>query len=443
MMRSVMRLGVIGMVLWASATVMWAEGNWPTWRGVDMTGVAADADPPVEFSESKNLAWKVAIPGGGNGTPVVWGEKMFLQSAVRTGRTGTPPAKPPEITGFMRSRFGTSRSNHVYQFNVVCLNRLTGKVLWQKTVREAVPHEGHHRDHGYASFSPVTDGKHVWVSFGSRGVHCLDTDGKLIWSKDLGLMYTRNSFGEGSSPALAGQALLVLMDQEGPSYLTALDRDTGRELWRKKRDEKSSWTTPLVVTAGGRMQAIVNGSNRTRSYDVKTGEVIWECGGQTQNVIPAPVTGFGMVYCASGFRGNTMQAIELGRTGDLTGSKAVRWSWDTACPYVPSPLLVGRRLYFFTTNTASLSCADAKTGKAHYQRQRLPDMRGVYASPIGAAGRVYLPGRRGTVTVIKDSDKLEILATNKLDDGFDASPVAIGKRLYLRGKKYLYCLARP
>jgi outer membrane protein assembly factor BamB len=177
----------------------------------------------------------------------------------------------------------------VHEFVVLALARKSGKTLWQKIARREVPHEGHHASHGYASASPVTDGERLWVSFGSRGFYCYDLNGNLLWEKDLGDMRSRGGFGEGTSPALAGNLLLITWDHEDQSFIVALEKKTGAEVWRKNRDERSSWSTPLIVEAGGKLQAIVAASKRTRSYDATTGELIWEAGGLTGNVIPMPV----------------------------------------------------------------------------------------------------------------------------------------------------------
>ncbi len=431
--------------------------NWPTWRGKDMTGLAAAGDPPITFSETENVKWKIPVPGRGHSTPVIWGDRILLMTAIETDIPGEPvdvpavaPPPPPSGPGGRGgrrgppdpSRFGIKKAVHEFKFDVLCFSRSDGSMQWQKTVRREVPHEGFHRDHGYASCSPVTDGTHVWAFFGSRGLHCLDMDGNIVWTADLGRMRTRVSFGEGSSPALAGSAVIALLDQEGDSSIVALNKATGDVLWRKARDERTSWTTPVPIELDGRTQIIVNGRNRTRSYDLATGDVLWQCGGQTENVIPAPVVGFGMVYCASGFRGAAMQAIALGRTGELTNTDAVVWEVKEHTPYVPSPLLYGELLYMFARNEGRLTCLDAKTGRVHYSRQQIAGMRNVYASPVGVSGRIYLAGRKGTVAVLKNSPKLEVLAVNKLDEGFDASPAIVGDALFLRGGKSLYCIAK-
>jgi len=304
-----------------------AQDYWPAWRGPMASGVSPTGKPPVTWSETQNIKWKVPIPGQGSSSPVVWADKIFFLTAIETDRQGTPPPVPGRAVdpNAPPPFHGGKPPKNVYKFDVVCLDRATGRTLWEKTAREEVPHEGHSPEHGFASYSPVTDGVHVWAGFGSRGVHCYDFKGEHKWSRDLGRMTTKLMFGEGSSPALAGDALIVVMDHEGGSFIHALDKNTGRTLWSRPRDEDTAWATPVVAEESGRMQVIVSATKRIRSYDVQTGAEIWQCGGQTQNVIPSPVVAGRLVFCTSGFRGSELQAIELGHTGDLTGTRAVRW----------------------------------------------------------------------------------------------------------------------
>jgi outer membrane protein assembly factor BamB len=429
---------------------------WPQWRGPQATGVAPNANPPVEWSETKNVKWKVPIPGFGTSTPVVWGDQVFILTAIPVEQerqpVGAAAATPaPPAAGAAPGRRGGGAGGggggapaprETYQFVVMSLDRATGAERWRHTAREEVPHERHHRDHGYASFSPVTDGEHLYVYWGSRGLHAYDLDGNRKWDRDLGQMRTRNEFGEGGSLALHGNILVVNWDHESDDdFIAAFDKRTGRELWRTERDEPSTWATPLVVTHEGRPQVVVNGTGRIRSYDLNTGKQIWECGGMTVNVIPTPVAGHGMVYVTSGFRGNALLAIQLGRTGDLTNSDAVAWRFDQNTPYVPSPLLYGDRLYLFRANSGMLSSFDALTGAVKIDAERIPDLPNVYASPVGAADRLYLVGREGQTVVIRHADTVEVLASNRLDDRFDASAAIIGNELFLRGHRSLYCLA--
>ena len=427
---------VIFLLLFGVSAV--AAPNWPTWRGPNMMGIA-EGNPPLNWSEEQNIRWKVQLDGdGSNSTPVVWGDKLIFQIAVDTEKQ---PAETPQAAPAARRGRGRAPDT-LYQFKVVCLDRHTGKTLWTTQVAETVPHEGHHGDHGFASYSPVTDGTGVWANFGSRGVYCLTMDGHIKWQKDLPAKRMRGTFGEGNSPLLAGDTLLVVGDQEDQSYIIAFDKDTGDIRWRQDRDEASAWTSPIAAEVDGKTQIIVNGRNRIRSYDLETGQVIWQCGGQTENVVPTPVLGHGRVYCTSGFRGAKLSAIQLGRSGELTGTDAVVWEVNEHTPYVPSPLLYGEKVYVLSGNNGVVSCYNAHTGNAYYTRQNMDQIRGVYASPAGAAGRVYFVGRNGVTYVLDNTDdSFKTLAVNPLDDNFDASPVVIGDTLYLKGKKFLYCIA--
>jgi len=414
---------------------------WPAWRGPQASGVAPAGKPPLTWSESENIKWKVPVPGEGTSSPIVWADKIFFLTAVKTDRLGTPTQAPVSDGSTPAPFHGGQAPKNVYKFDLVCLDRASGRTLWRKTVREEVPHEGTHPNHGFASYSPVTDGTYVWVSFGSRGVHCYDLNGEHKWSRDLGKMTIKMAFGEGSSPTLAGNALIVVMDHEGESFVYAMDKTTGQTLWKQPRDEATSWATPVTAEVTGKTQVIVSATKFIRSYDVSTGELIWQCSGQTANVIPSPIVAFGMVFCASGFRGSSLQAIELGRTGDLSGTDAIRWQVNKATPYVPSPILYGDSIYVCSVNKAVVSCYQARTGKANFTEQPLSEVGEIYASPVGAADRVYFVGREGTAQVIRNAERFEILATNKLDDKFDASPAIVGNELYLKGKRNLYRLS--
>lgn len=448
------------------------DQNWPHWRGPKANGTAPSAKPPVTWSETNNIKWKVKLPGSGTATPIIWEKQIFIQTAIPTGKkpqallekdslnprlavAGLPQAEPPPQDRPRRRPPGggppgpggpgggggrSEKPSEAYQFALVSIDRETGKTQWQKVASEVVPHEGHHRDHGFSSHSPITDGKLVFAWFGSRGLHCYDLAGNLKWEKDFGRMQTRNSFGEGSSPALFGNTIVVNWDHEGDDFIAALDKNTGKELWRVPRDEETTWTTPLIVQHNGKAQVIVTATKKTRSYDLATGKQVWECAGMTANVIPSPVTGFGMVYAISGFRGNCLQAIKLSATGDIAGTDAIAWEHRRTTPYVPSPLLYGERLYFHANNNAILSCLDAKTGQVLFDAERLEGPSGIYSSPIGADGRIYVVGRNGVSVVLKDSPKLEVLAINRLAENIDASPVAVGKELFLRGHESLYCI---
>jgi len=410
-----------------------ADGNWPQWRGPLATGFAPDADPPVTWSETSNVKWKIAIPGEGNATPIVWDNRIFILSAIGTGKKPSAPV-------------AANAPDEIYQWVVICLNRTEGKVLWQKTAREEAPHEGRQENNTFASASPVTDGQLLLAYFGSRGLHCYDFDGNLKWEKDFGKMKTRMGFGEGASPALSGDTVVVNWDTEGDDFILALDKQTGRELWRTPRDEATGWSTPLILDYNGQKQVVVNATKKVRSYDLATGKEIWSCAGQTANAIPSPVTADGIVYLTSGFRGSALQAIRLGRSGDLTGSDAIVWSHNQGTPYVPSALLTDNLLYVMQGNDAIVSCFNAGSGQEYFDRERLEAIHSVYASPVAAKDRVYILSREGTCVVLKKGPKAEVLAVNKLDDDTqhtDASMALVGKEAFIRTPHNLYCIATP
>ena len=439
---------------------------WPHWRGPGDDGVAPHADPPVTWSESENIRWKVPIEGEGSASPIVWGDLVFVTSAVDTGEgigeedgseevaAPQPPRRPrpPGARGPGGGGGGGGRgrgggrprgriSSNDWRFVVTALRRSDGETVWQRTANTERPHEGIHPTGTFASNSAVTDGESLFAYFGSRGIYAYDLEGNPKWKRDLGDMTKRLGFGEGSSPAVGGNALVIIWDHEGESFVVALDKETGDELWRTPRDEMTSWTTPLIVEEGGRAQVVTSATGKVRSYALDNGELLWESRGVTLNAIPAPVYEDGIVYLMSGFRGSALQAIRLADAkGDVSGSKAVLWEYDQDTPYVPSPLLYNGDLYFTKSNNAILSVFDAASGKPHYTTQRIEGLTNLYASPVGAAGRVYITDRKGNTTVIKAGSSYEELAQNSLDDAFDASAAVVGGEIYLRGKN-LYCIA--
>lgn len=454
-----------------------AEQQWHQWRGPLANGTAPHGDPPTEWGESKNVRWKVAVPGRGHSSPIIWKDRVYLLTAIKTDRVAAGPSTsdgsadwqpnsphlrflpaaaistlqdqdappPPERRRRGGGGRGGEKPKNVHEFAVLCLDRADGKTIWQKTVHQAVPHDGTHPDGTFASASPTTDGQRVYASFGSAGLYCLDMQGNVQWQVDLGDMRVRSSFGEGSSPALFGDTLIVNWDHEGDDFIVALDARTGRERWRKPRDEPTTWSTPLIVDVNGKPQVITTGTNHVMSYDLATGDVVWEDAGLTANVIPSSVQGDGLLYAISGFRGAALRAIRLADArGDLAKSgAAIAWKYDQDTPYVPSPLLYDGGLYFLENNRAMLTCLDARSGEKRFGPQRIEGVQGVYASPVAAAGRVYIVGRDGKTAVLKHGGEYKLLALNSLDDGFDASPAIVDRELYLRGRESLYCIAAP
>ena len=343
--------------------------NWHQWRGPLANGTSPHGNPPVKWDDKTNIKWKTPLPGLGSSTPIVWGDLVFVLTAIDTGREAAAADLPKQDPRFSKK---TTSPTTYHQFVVLALDRKTGVIRWKRTAAEDVPHEGHHFSHTYAAYSPTTDGRYLYVSFGSHGIFCYDFAGKLQWKRtDLPRLETRLGWGEASSPALSGDALIVPRDQEGASSLLVLDTRTGRTRWQAERDEVTTWNTPLVVDYQGRTQIIVLATKRIRSYDLADGRVLWECGGLTVNCIPSAVRFGDTVICMSGYRGAAALAIPLDANGDVTGSDKILWSYKRGTPYVPSPLLSGDRLYFTSTNEPLLSCLNAKTGEVIMDRERL------------------------------------------------------------------------
>jgi len=413
------------------------DKNWPQWRGPEATGAALIGNPPTEWSETQNVKWKIAIQGKGHATPIVWGDQIFVSTAVEKEPSTTPSTEPPK-TGM-----NANKTDKVYKFEVLCIDRKNGKAMWEKTVAEEVPQEATHELGSWASNSAVTDGKNVYAFFGSRGLYCLDFKGNVIWDRKFGQMKIAGNFGEGASPAIYKDKVILVYDHQGKSFITALDKSTGKDIWKVDREEGTSWATPIIVEVNGKVQIITSATKFIRSYDFETGELIWQCSGMTDNVIPCPVYSNGIVYAMSGFRGNALRAIDLSKAkGNITGTEAIVWQYNQDTPYTPSPLLASDKLYFLKANNGSLSCLDAKDGKVNYAIQKLEGTGNIYSSPTGAGDKIYIVGEKGLTYVIKQGAQFEVLAKNKLEDGFHASPVVIGNDLYLRGFKFLYCISK-
>jgi outer membrane protein assembly factor BamB len=296
------------------------------------------------------------------------------------------------------------------------------------------------KDGTWASSSPITDGQRVYAFFESSGLYAYDMTGQLLWQRQFGEKKMFADVGEsGSTPVLYNNRVVIAWDHQGASFVVALDARTGEEVWRAHRQEVDSWSTPLVVEHDGRAQVVTAAQNRIRSYDLETGKIVWDAEGLTMNPIPSPVAADGMVFAMSGFQGSRLRAIRLADArGDITGGKAIVWTLDRDTPYVPSPLLHNGVLYILKSNSGILSVFDAQSGKPHYQLQRLAGIPEVYSSPVAARDRVYITGRDGTTLVIRHGPSFEVLATNTLDDGFDASAALVENHMYLRGYRYLY-----
>jgi len=411
--------------------------NWPQWRGPLVTGEAPHGNPPLEWSEDKNVKWKIEVPGKGHSTPIVWENMLFITTAVETDEK--IEAKEAANSG---GRMRGLSAESVLDFKVMCIHKGSGKVLWETSVTKEAPMDATHNTGSWASNSAVTDGEKLYAYFGSRGLYCLDFEGNILWERDFGQMSKKMSFGEGSSPAIYGNKIVVLWDHEGDSFLYILNKNTGKDIMKIPRDERTTWSSPLIAEVNGKAQVITHGTTQIRSYDLETGDIIWTGTGMTANVIPHPMVQDGWLYLMSGFRGNASKVIDLNRAmGNTDGTEAVVWEYNKNCPYTPSPALVGNKLYFLRTNNGNLTCIDAKDGTEYYALERLEGTGTIFASPVAAKDRIYITSQSGISYVIKQGDNFEILARNVLEDGNFASPAIVGNDMFIRTFQYLYCLS--
>jgi outer membrane protein assembly factor BamB len=421
------------LLLLASAAPLGAQtAEWPTWRGPTENGIAgADAKPPLEWSETKNVRWKVELPGLGNSSPVVRAEHIYLTSAIDLSAEDPARAQP-----------GPPDASGPHRFVVLALERQSGKIAWQTSVGEAKPHEKGHVTGSHASASITIAGERLVAFFGSRGLHVLDLAGKVLWSLALGDMTTLAAFGEGSTPVVHGDTIVVQWDEEGPSFVAAFELATGKECWRQARKTDSSWGSPLVASVGGKPQVILTGSDATRAYDLATGAPVWSCDGMSKNPVNSPLVHDGLLFVMSNYQGDVIQAIDLeAAKGEITEENGLLWTRARDASYVPNPLALDGRLYFLRDSVGILNCVAAATGEEHFLGARLSGAKTIHASPIAAAGRIYFTAREGSTHVVRASDEFELLATNQLDDVFDATPAFVGDAIYQRGRNFLYCLA--
>ena len=455
------------------------DEDWPGWRG-NGSGVAS-GKPPIEWTESQNVRWKTELPGKGLSSPVIHGGLVFVTTAVGTGKVkeGEPAAEggegergrgrgegrgerggegrgegegrggdgPPDgERGRGRGPGGPGRGGPIEEqdFVVLALERATGKVAWQAKLGTHMPHEGTHPDGSYASPTPVTDGERLYVSFGSYGIHALTLDGKVAWSVDLGDMQINNAFGEGSSPVLVGDSLILNWDHEGDSFLVALDKQSGKERWRTARPRGTNWSSPVVVTAGGATQVIVAGPVAI-AYDPATGKELWREGaapeGRGGGAIATPVVLDELVVFATGGRGGGEARAWVAPKPGEASAEPLLWKVRVDGPHVPSPLACGGKVYMLKQDSGMLSVLDPVAGKVEYGPERLDAVQNVYASLVAASGHLYVAGRDGTVEVLATEPEVLTVAVNTLPEGIDATPAIAGDELFLRGSEHLYCIA--
>ena len=434
--------------------------DWPQFRGPAGSGVVTDAKSPSEWGAEKNVAWKATVPGVAWSCPIVVGDKVFLTTAFSDGQ-------PKPKSGFGGGKgggggFGKDRAapKETYQFKVVCLDRATGKPVWEKVAKEARPAIPTHGSNTYASETPVSDGERVYAYFGMTGLYCYDLDGKELWKKDLGTFSMMAGWGTSSSPVLAGDKLFIQCDNEEKSFLTAFDKKTGKELWKVSRSERSGWSTPYVWKTKDRTDLVVIGGQKIRGYDPADGKEVWALdvgGGQCS---ASPVAdgerlyvgvgqgggGFGKGGGGTG-RAGTLFAVTAGAKGEITlkggesSGDGIAWTASKAWPGASSPLVYDGFVYVIDRNGGTISCFDAKTGKAAYTKERIPGAGAFWASPWAADGKIFCLDETGAAHVLKAGAEFEVVRVNKLGrDTYWATPAAAGGSLFIRSVDSLYCI---
>jgi outer membrane protein assembly factor BamB len=423
-----------------------ADGNWPQFRGPSGSGLGDGANPPVQWDVEKktNIAWTAEIPGLSVSSPVVWGDRIFVTTAIssdpnqkwRTGLYGDTDSAP-------------DRSSH--QWKVLALDKKTGKVLWEQQAYQGIPKTKRHPKSSQASPSPATDGKAVVAYFGSEGLFAYSVEGKLLWKKDLGLQNAGwffdpdSEWGAASSPVIYKNSVIVQCDRQKDSFIAAFDLKDGKELWRTARAEIPAWGTPTIATADGHSEMVTNGTKAIRGYDPDSGKELWTLGPNSEITCTTPVFGHGLIFVTAGYPPvQPIYAIRMGSKGDLTlkegkdSSDAIAWSKKTGGSYLPSPILYGDYLYL-VNNNGILTAYEAKTGTRAYQ-QRVGPGGSFTASPIAGAGKLYIATEEGDVYVVKAGAQFELLAKNSVGEPVLATPALSGDLLLVRGAKHLFAI---
>ncbi|MCL5096075.1 MAG: PQQ-binding-like beta-propeller repeat protein [Candidatus Omnitrophica bacterium] len=421
--------------------------SWPLFRGPGAGAVGSNAQLPEQWSASKNVAWKRDIPGRSWSSPIVWADTVFVVTAISPGES--EPAKKGLYLGGERPN--APRPEH--QWKMLCLDLNTGAIRWERLLHQGPPPEPVHLKNSYASQTPVTDGKRVYAFIGNVGVFALDFEGHPAWSRPVHPRKVRYGWGPAASPVLYGDRLYLVNDNDEQSYLLAMDKTTGKEVWRTERDEKSNWSTPFIWVNDQRTEIVTAGTGAVRSYDLE-GKLLWRLEGMSSITVATPYADAGLLYVSSGFiadKTRPIYAIRPGDNGDIslqpgqTNNTGIAWSQPLAAPYIPSTLVYDGRLYVLY-DRGELSAFNARTGAPLYTREKLPEGLHFTASPWAGNGHIFCLNEDGITFVLRAGDRFELLHTNKLaeDDMCMATPAAVGDRLLIRSAVRLYCIkAKP
>ena len=418
-----------------------ARSNWPQWRGPAGQGISFEKNLPTTWTATKNIKWKTPIEGRGHSSPIVWGKRIFLTTAldgeVIPGRTPGVTHRMSDGTDFVHPDAVGANLKHT--FKVICLDRETGKILWERVAYEGPVHDSRHKRASFASSTPATDGKYVFAFFGSEGLYAYDVNGKPLWKQDLGKLGTA-SVGYGVSPILYGNLVIMQCDESGlNSFIAAFDKKTGKEIWRAPRKVDVTWSTPVLVQTGKRTELVASAAEAIISYDPLTGKELWRHKGLESNAVPTPVVSNDLVVLTSGAPNKIALAIRAGGHGDVTGTSHLVWSYNKGTAYVPSPILYGEYLYLMAGN-GSLTCLEAKTGKVVYEAARVPKAIPFTASPVAFEDKVLITSDEGETFVVKAGPKHEIIGTNSVGEPVFASPAIANGKIFIRGENNLFAI---
>jgi outer membrane protein assembly factor BamB len=424
-------------------------GDWPQFRGPSASGIGDGLKPPVRWDAAKgtNVVWTLELPGLSVSSPVVWGDRIFVTTAISSD------AKQTLRTGLYGDTDPVNDSSP-HQWKVLAVDKNTGKILWEQTAHEGVPKTKRHPKSSQASPSPVTDGKVVVAYFGSEGLYAYSTGGKLLWKKDLGLQNAGwffdpdSEWGAASSPVIYKNAVIMQCDRQKDSFIAAYDLKDGKELWRTARAEIPSWGTPTIVQGKDRVEVATNAPKAIRGYDAETGKELWTLGPNSEVVCTTPVSANGLIFVTAGYPPvQPIYAIKIGSTGDLTlkdgkeSSDSIAWSKQRGGVYLPSPIVYGEHLYT-VSNNGILTAYEAKTGNRVYQ-QRVGEGGSFVASPVAAAGKLYITSEDGDMYTVKAGPQYELLSKNPIGEPILATPALAGDLLIVRGAKHLFAIAEP
>lgn len=422
-----------------------AHEHWPQFRGPEARGIARGTNLPDRWSATENIAWKTEVPGRGWSSPIVWGDRVFLTTAVNLGELEAP--KKGLYFGGNRPDAPKVQQEH----KVICLDLSSGQMLWQQSVHQGPPQGPIHIKNSLASETPVTDGERIYAYFGNLGLFCFDPEGRPVWSKRFEPRAMRNGWGTAASPALHEDHLYIVNDNDVESYLLCLDRRTGKELWRVARDEKSNWSTPFVWRNDRRTEIVTAGTDKVRSYDLD-GKLLWWFTGMSKITIATPYENQGLLYISSGYVNDPnrpLYAIRPGASGDIslrpdqTSNDFIAWCQPKGAPYNPTTLIYDGWLYVLY-DRGMISCLQPGTGEPAFERQQIPEGKHFTSSPWAYDGRIFCLNEDGVTFVLRAGNKFELLHTNKLadDDMCMATPAIVGDRLLIRTGKRIYCVRR-